>query len=191
MRKRNGDLLLNKLSMLFFSLQSKKIAFRSHRDEGVSKFVNNNVYETNSGNFLEVIRLLADYDVVLFEHLQNVRNKSNKVNYLSKKSQNEIINFIGSMIKKKIIFEVKKAKYCALMLDSTPDVSREDQIVEILRYVHINENKDVEIKEVFLGFFQVSEKNAASSMEMMIEKLNDDGIDLNDCRGQHTITRLL
>ena len=57
------------------------------------------------------------------------------------------------MIKKKIISEVKKAKYFTLMLDSTPDVSREDQIAEILRYVHINEKKGVEIKEVFLVFF--------------------------------------
>ena len=88
------------------------------------------------------------------------------------------------MIKKKIISEVKKAKYFTLMLDSTPDVSREYQIAEIFRYIHINENKDVEIKEVFLGFFQVSKKNVASLVETVIEKWNDDGIDLNGCRGQ-------
>ena len=157
---------------------------RSHRDEGVSKLVNDNAYETNSGNLLEVIRLLEDYDVVLFEHLQNVRNKPNKINYLPNKSQNKIINLIGSMTKEKIISEIKKAKYFTLMLDFTSDVSREDQIAEILRYVHINENKDVEIKKVFLGFFQVFEKNVASLVETVIEKLNNDGIDLNDCRGQ-------
>ena len=53
-----------------------------------------------------------------------------------------------------------------------------------MKYVLINENKYVEIKEAFLGFFQVSEKNAASLVKTVIEKLNDDGIDLNDCRGQ-------
>ena len=68
-----------------------------------------------------------------------------------------MINLIGSMIKK-IISEVRKAKYFTLMLHSTPDVSHEDQIAEILRYVHINENKDVEIKEVFLGFFKFLRK---------------------------------
>ena len=124
--------------------------------------INDNACETNSENFLKVTRLLADYDVALFEHLQNMRNKPNKVNYLSNKSQNEIFNLIGSMIKKKIISKAKKANYLTLMLDSTPDISREDQIGEVLRYLLINENKDVEIKEVFLGFFQVSEKNAAS-----------------------------
>ena len=182
--KKKWRLIVERIVDVVFLLARQNIAFRSHRDEGVSKLVNDNPYETNSGNFLEIIRLLADYDVVLFEHLQNVRNKPNKVNYLSKKSQNEIINLIASMIKKKIISEIKKAKYFTLMLDSTPDVSREDQIAEILRYVHINENKDVEIKEVFLGFFQVSEKNAASLVKSVIEKLSDDGIDLNDCRGQ-------
>ena len=109
--------------------------------------VNYNTYETNSRS-LEVIRLLADYDVILF-----MRNKPNKVDYVSNMSQNEIINLIGSMIKKKIISEIKKAKYFTLMLDFTPDVSREDQIAEILRYVYINTDKDVQIKEVFLGFF--------------------------------------
>ena len=58
---------------------------------------------------------------------------------------------------KKIIFEVKKAQYFILMLDSASDVSREDQIAEILRYGHIN-NKDVETKEVFLWFFKFLRK---------------------------------
>ena len=182
--KKKWRLIVERIVDVVSLLAKQNIAFRSHRDEGVSKLFNEDAHETNSGNFLEIIRLLADYDVFLFEHLQNVCNKHNKVNYLSNKSQNEIINLLGSMIKKKDISEVKKAKYFILMLDSTPDVSRQDQIAEILRYVHINENKSVEIKAVFLGFFQVSDKKAANLVETVIEKLNDDGIDLNNCRGQ-------
>ena len=128
--KKKWQLIVKQIVDVVFLLARQNIAFRSPEDKGVSKLVNDNAYETNPGNFLEVIRLLA---VVLFEHLQNLRNKPNKVNYLSNKSQNEIINLIGSMIKKKIISEAKKAKYFILMLDSTPDVSREDQIAEILR----------------------------------------------------------
>nr|XP_039248891.1 zinc finger MYM-type protein 1-like [Styela clava] len=182
--KKKWRLDVERIVNVVFLLSRQNIAFRRHRDEGVSKLVKNNAYENNSGNFLEIIGLLADYDVVLFEHLQNARKNPNKVNYLSNKSQNEIINLIAGIIKKKNISEVKKAKYYTVMLDSTPDISREDEIAEILRYFHISENKDVEIKEVFLGVFQVSEKNAASSVETVIEKLNDDGIDINDCRGQ-------
>ena len=90
--------------------------------------VNDNAYETNSGNFLKVIRLLADYDVVLFEHLQNVRNKPNKVNYLWNKNQNEIINLIGSIIKKKIISEIKKAKYSRFHIIGPP-VNRVSRLI--------------------------------------------------------------
>ena len=80
--KKKWRLIVEQIDDVVFLLARQNIAFLSRRDEGVSKLVNDNAYETNSGNFLEVIRLLADYDVVLFEHLQNVRNKPNKVNYL-------------------------------------------------------------------------------------------------------------
>ena len=40
------------------------------------------------------------------------------------------------------------------------------------------------LKKFFLVFFQVSEENAATLVETMIEKLSDDGIDVNDYRGQ-------
>nr|XP_039265699.1 uncharacterized protein LOC120341282 [Styela clava] len=130
-------LIVERIVDVVFLLSRQNIAFRSHRDERVSKLVNDNAYENNSGNFSEIIGLLADYDVVLFEHLQNARKNPNKVNYLSNKSQNELIKLIAGIIKKKIISEVEKAKYYTLMLDSTPDISREDQIAEILRYVHI------------------------------------------------------
>ena len=90
--KKKWRLIVERIVNVVFHLARQNIAFRSHRDKGVSKLVNYNAYETKSGNFLEVIRLLADYDGVLLEHLQNVRNKPNKVNYLSNKSQNEIIS---------------------------------------------------------------------------------------------------
>ena len=41
------------------------------------------------------------------------------------------------------------------------------------------------LKKFFWVFSSLKdEKNAASLVEMVIEKLNDDGIDLNDCPGQ-------
>ena len=56
------------------------------------------------------------------------------------------------MIKKKIISKTKKAKYFTLMLDSTPDVSREHQIEEILRYVPSMRIRMSKLKKFFLGF---------------------------------------
>ena len=36
------------------------------------------------------------------------------------------------------------------------------QVLENLRYVHINENRKVKIKEVFLRFFQIDKKMQAA-----------------------------
>ncbi len=41
--------------------------------------------------------------------------------------------------------EILAAKYYGIMFDSTPDMLQVDQMSEIIRYVHIDENK-VEIK---------------------------------------------
>ena len=50
--------------------------------------------------FLAVIRLLAEYDVILAEHLQSTKKKPKNVNYFSNRSQNEIID-LGKTIEKK------------------------------------------------------------------------------------------
>ena len=50
--------------------------------------------------------------------------------------KNEIIDLLGETIKKKTIFEIKDAKYFTIMLDSTRDIGHEEQVSEILRYVH-------------------------------------------------------
>ena len=85
--KKKSRLIVKRIVDVVFLLARQNIALRSHRDEGVSNLVNHNAYATNCGNFLKVTRLLADYDLVLFEHLQKVRNRPNKVNYLYNKSQ--------------------------------------------------------------------------------------------------------
>ena len=104
-------------------------------------------------NFLATFRLLAKYDVILAEHVQSAKEKPKSVTYFSNTSQIEIIDLLGETVKKKIIFEIKNVKYFTIMLDPTPDIGHEEQVSEILRYVHIDENRKVEIKEVFLGLF--------------------------------------
>ena len=66
----------------------------------------------------------------------------------------EFISVLSKHIKKKIIAEIKEEKYFGIMFDSTPDISRVDQMSEIIRYVSTSNGK-VEVKEIFLGFFQL------------------------------------
>ena len=166
-------------------LAKQNLAYRGHRGEGISGLSEpGETVSENTGNFLATIRLLAKYDDILAKHLQRGKEKPKSVTYLSNRIQNEIINLLGETVKKNIISEIKDAKYFSIMLDSTPDIAHEDQVSEILRYVHIDENRKVEIKETFLGFFQVNKKDAVSLVNKIQEKLEEDKISMNDCRGQ-------
>ena len=136
------------------------------------------------GNFLATIKLLAKYDAILAEHVQSAKEKPKSVACLSNTSQNEIIDLLGKTIKKIIIFEIKDAKYFTIMLDSTLNIGHEEQVSELLRYVNIDKNRKVKIKEVFLGFFQSDKKDAGSLVNKILQKLEQDKIFIIDCHGQ-------
>ena len=57
------------------------------------------------------------------------------ISYYFPEIQNEFIDALGCHVKKTIIHDIKEAKYFALLLDSTPDVSHIDQMTVIIRYI--------------------------------------------------------
>ena len=69
------------------------------------------------------------------------------------------------------------------MFDSTQGISHIDQMSEVIRYVHISNGK-VEVKEVFLFFFQLRGKKAEDLTSEILNKLKGDGLDIMLCRGQ-------
>lgn len=61
---------------------------------------------------------------------------------------------MATTVKNQLIEEIHKAKYFAILFDSTPDINRRDQMSTVIRYVHVDFNtKKAAIKESFLGFF--------------------------------------
>ena len=66
---------------------------------------------------------------------------------MSSTTQNEFVSVLSKHIKKRIIAEIKEAKYFGIIFDSTPDISRVDQMSQIIRYVSTSSGK-VEVKEV-------------------------------------------
>lgn len=141
--------LLSRLLDITLFLSKQNLAFRGHDETKGS---------SNKGNFLELVKLLSQYDAVLKEHILYLeQEKSPKVTYLSPEIQNEFINVLANHVKCQLVNEIKSAKYFGIMFDSTPDVSHVDQMSEVIRYVKIN-NRKVEVKEVFLGFFPLQGK---------------------------------
>lgn len=158
-------------------LAKQNLPFRGHRENlslGSDK---------NSGNFLELMKLLGKYDPVMREHLTKFSMGTLSVSYLSPDIQNEFIEILGSSVRSSIIDSVKQAKYFTIMFDSTPDLSHVDQMSQILRYVYIDEG-EVEVKESFVDFFRLDGKTAQALTDKILSKLQEDGLNLADCRGQ-------
>ena len=81
----------------------------------------------------------------------------------------------------KIANEVKKAKYYGITVDSTPDVTHEDQLTFIIRYVQDNGT----IEERFLKFIDSNGQHDAESItNHILRSLTEYDINLDNCRGQ-------
>ncbi|XP_043276006.1 zinc finger MYM-type protein 1-like [Venturia canescens] len=173
-KKKWRGLLVRLLDITLF-LAKQNLAFRGHEEGDTSM---------NKGNFLELVQLLSKYDAVLKEHLLSLEHSPfPKVSYLSPEIQNEFISVLSNHVKCTLIEEIKSARYFGMIFDSTPDVSHTDQMSQVIRFVKID-NRKVEVKEVFLGFFPLKGKKAADLSDEILQKLESDGLDIMLCRSQ-------
>lgn len=102
--------------------------------------------------------------------------------YFYWKIQNEIINLVGNKIRREIINQIKEAKYFSTMFDCTPDVSRIEQMSQIIRFVKISNGK-CEIIEYFIDFMELAEKSGSGLANEILNKILSDGLDIANCRG--------
>ncbi|KAF9805538.1 hypothetical protein SFRURICE_020923 [Spodoptera frugiperda] len=135
--------VLHRIINVIITLASCNLSLRGH--------------DSNSGNFMAILRLLSNYDATLKELLLKPKGE---INYLSPTIQNEIISLLGTTVRNNIISEIKKAPFLTIILDTTQDLSKIDQLSVVFRYISVTENddnvpKEIKICESFLGFIAV------------------------------------
>nr|CAH7732522.1 unnamed protein product [Callosobruchus chinensis] len=137
--------------------------------------------QPSQGNFLNLISLLAKHNSTLNFQLEHL--KKGQVSYLSKTTQNEIIDIMAKTVRNNILNDIKEAKYYTIMFDCTPDVSHTEQMRQVIRYV--KKTDDVcEIKESLIDFIEVAGKTGEVICQQILEKLTVDDLDIGQCRGQ-------
>ena len=135
----------------------------------------------NNGNFLGIIELLAQFDPFLADHLSRFDSPGRgNVSYLSATTCNEFIVLMAKKVITKIISDVKAAKYFAISVDSTPDISHVDQLTFIIRFVD-SSGKPV---ERFLKFIPLAGHDGESMMNVVIDTLHEHDLSIKDCRSQ-------
>ncbi|XP_029343946.1 zinc finger MYM-type protein 1-like [Acyrthosiphon pisum] len=136
----------------------------------------------SEGNFLRTVKLIAEYDPVLNKLLYN---EEMKIKYLSWKIQNELIELLALNVKQLICDEIRNAQCFTIIMDSTQDITKVDQVSLIIRYVIVDyEEKSFKIMESFLGFYPLIKHGAEDHVNLIYEILNNCKLDIKRCRGQ-------
>ncbi|CAH1973136.1 unnamed protein product [Acanthoscelides obtectus] len=162
-------------------LATQNLALRGHREP------HHMLDNSNVGNFLGLLKLVSTYifDPVMKEHLRNAESHPGSTSYLSPCIQNEFLHLLASAVRWRLLKSIHVAKYYGLMFDSTPDIAHRDQMSEVVRFVDIDfEKKTVQVKETFLGFIEITVKNAKGLANCILEQLKKDEMDFQDCRSQ-------
>nr|CAI5837812.1 unnamed protein product [Callosobruchus analis] len=128
---------------------------------------------------MAISRLLSNYDATLKELL-----KSKALRFKTK-----LLVCLVPPLGTIFISEIKKAPFLTIILDTTQDLSKIDQLSVVFRYITVTENDDnvpkgIKICESFLGFIAVTDCSAAGLKTVILNLAKEYGIDLTKCRGQ-------
>lgn len=165
--------ILERLIQIVLFLSGHNLSFRGSFDK-LNTF--------NNGNFLGLVELLEKFDPVMIEHLRRIINKETLIHYCSKTIQNELINLLGSEVRKKILSMVKEAKYFSIILDCTSDVSHVEQLSITLRFVDVDE---IQVRECFIAYKPVTDSTGEGLTSLFLDNIIQNyDLDMNDCRGQ-------
>ncbi|KAE9521909.1 hypothetical protein AGLY_017716 [Aphis glycines] len=129
---------------------------------------------------LALRELIAEYDPFLSTHIKKHANKgSGHTNYLSSTICEELVSLMAKSVLNEIITRLKISKYYSVSVDSTPDEGHIDQLTVIFRYM-----ENLIPVERFLTFLPNSGHTGKAITETLIHFLNENKIDIKDCRGQ-------
>lgn len=135
--------------------------------------------EPDNGNFLGILELLAEFDPIMAENL-----KRQTPLYTSNRTQDELIDIIGGAVRANILEMVKQHKYYAVLLDCTPDTSRQEQMSFVVRHVSDGSVLPVGVYEHFLKFTVVDKTTEEFLASTLNKEINDMGLKFDDMRGQ-------
>ena len=90
---------------------------------------------------------------------------------------------IAAAIRCEIIRKIKESKYFSVILDCTPDISHQEQMSLIIRYVDTSSDS-IHIEESFLGFLDINDTTGQGLFDVLQNELKNLDFDIDNVRGQ-------
>lgn len=128
--KRHWRDVLLKIIAMVKGLAKNNLVFRGRNDK---------IRVDGNGNVLGMIEAVADFDLVMKEHISRVEEHETRNHYMSPQIQNELMEMLGNEVRQMILKKIHCAKCFPIILDTTPDISNRDQMSLIIRCVDISE----------------------------------------------------
>ena len=146
------------------TLARNGLAFRGNDDD-------------ENGNFRQIVYLLARHNSVMKSWLDGRDFRKHKTTYLSPRSQTEYVSLLGEEMRKEISNRVKKASFCSVMADTTPDVNHSDELSVALRFINTD---TFEPEERLVRIMETKDKTGLGSANNIIKCLNLSDIPLEE-----------
>ena len=171
--KENRDFLKVIIECLMFTAQ-QNIAQRCHDEQRDSL---SNSSDVNRGNFLELIHLRCKDIAWLKDKLHSQLQKH--AQWTSPVIQNELLQIIADLIRKRIINDVRASGWYGIILDETSDISRTEQVSLCLSFA-LNGKK----KEAFIDFYSTKSTEGEVLYELVKSAITELNLDLKNIVGK-------
>ena len=98
----------------------------------------------------------------------------------SPETQNEILKIMALTLLRTIAAGIHESPYFTVMIDETTDITNKEQCTVCIRWV----DKNLEVFEDFIGFWQVSSIDANTLVSVIRDVLLRMNLSISKCRGQ-------
>jgi len=147
-------------------------------------------HESNSGKFLHLFNLLAEFDPSTSAYLQKLASirsgetrKKPEVNFLSPVNIRRLLNTMKDLVVKSIREAIEQQGAFSLICDGTQDASKLEAEAILVRYLEVH-NGRLHPTERLLDVFTTGDTSGEALCETIVAMLTSHRLDVNYMIGQ-------